>query len=50
MKISKILFASAMMFTASAGAFAAPAADDAEMNKFIDDLMGKMTLQEKSVS
>lgn len=47
MKISKILFASAMMFTASAGAFAAPAADDAEMNKFIDDLMGKMTLQEK---
>ena len=47
MKISKILFASAMMFTASAGAFAAPAADDAEMNKFIDDLKDKMTLQEK---
>lgn len=47
MKISKLLLASAMMFSASAVSFAATDAENAKMDKFIDDLMGKMTLQEK---
>ena len=45
MKIFKALLASAMMLSASAGTVAA--SDNAKMDKFIDDLMSKMTLQEK---
>ncbi len=48
MKISKILFASALVLSA-VGMSAAQAkdAEKAKMDKFIDNLMGKMTLQEK---
>ena len=45
MKIFKALLASAMMLSASAGTVAA--SDNAKMDKFIDDLLSKMTLQEK---
>lgn len=45
MKIFKALLASAMMLSASAGTVAA--SDNAKMDKFIDDLMSKMNLQEK---
>lgn len=49
MTLSKILLASAMMLTSGIAVSAAPAADadKAKMDKFISDLMGKMTLQEK---
>ena len=46
MKLTKILIASAIALTSFA-ATAANNSDKAKMDKFIDDLMGKMTLQEK---
>ena len=46
MKLTKILIASAIALT-SFVATAANNSDKAKMDKFIDDLMGKMTLQEK---
>lgn len=45
MKLTKLLLSSVMMLAAT-GAWAADA-KNAKMDKFIDDLMGKMTLQEK---
>lgn len=48
MKLSKILLASAVAVSSWGAAFAAQdAADKAKMDKFISDLMSKMTLQEK---
>ena len=44
MKLSKLLFASALMASA---AMPMAASGDAEMDSFIDNLMKKMTLQEK---
>ena len=43
------IVAAMFMLCMSLGASAAPAAnDDAKMNKFIDDLMSKMTVEEKN--
>lgn len=47
MKLKKLLFVSAFALITGLASVAGPAANDAKMNKFIDDLMGKMTLEEK---
>ena len=44
MKLNKLVLASALLLTSAATALAS---NDAKMDKFIDDLMGKMTVQEK---
>ena len=44
MKLNKLVLASALLLTSAATALAS---NDAMMDKFIDDLMGKMTVQEK---
>ena len=50
MKLKKLLFVSAFALTTGLASVAGPAPNDAKMNKFIDDLMGKMTLEEKNRS
>ena len=47
MKLNKLLFVSAFALTTGLASVAGPAANDAKMDKFIDDLMGKMTIEEK---
>lgn len=44
MKLNKLVLTSALLLTSAATALAS---NDAKMDKFIDDLMGKMTVQEK---
>lgn len=44
MKLNELVLASALLLTSAATALAS---NDAKMDKFIDDLMGKMTVQEK---
>lgn len=44
MKLNKLVLASALLLTSAATALAS---NNAKMDKFIDDLMGKMTVQEK---
>ena len=47
MKLTKLLLASALTFSTAVSSLAASSSGDAKMDKFIDNLMGKMTLQEK---